>query len=202
MNQVLFISEAKLKQNSDILENVDTMYLRNAILKVQRTKCLGVLGSDLYNKIENLIVNNTIGASGNSVYKNLLDVELQQSIIQFATAEVLLTVSYKITTKGALQFLNENSQPLDLNTIKYMVGRYEDTGEYWLVRMRDYCTQYSKLNQLPEYTNPNYNDDRTIGPDRRTPWSSSLYLKGYPYGSKEFWRYNDNLPNSTPSNNP
>ena len=196
MNQVLFISEAKLKQNSDILENVDTQYLRNAILKVQRTKCLGVLGSDLYDKIENLIINGTISDSANSVYKNLLDDELQQAVIAYATAEILLTVSYKITTKGALQFTNENSQPLDLDTIKYMVGRNEDMGEYWLVRMRDYCSQFSKLGELPEYTNPNYNDDRTIAPDKRTPWYSSVYLKGFPYGTKEYWQYQDNLPSN------
>jgi len=193
MNQVLFISEAKLKQNADILENVDASYLRNAILKVQRTKCLGVLGSDLYNKIADLIVNNTINQSANSVYKNLLDNELQQSIIQFATADLFLNVSYKLTTKGALQFDNENSTALDLPTIKYMVGRYEDNGEYWLVRMRNYCTQFAKQGELPEYQNPDYSDDRTIAPDKRTPWYNSIYIKGTPFG-KDYWTYNDNLP--------
>jgi len=197
MNQVLFVSEAKLKENTDVLENVDTKFIRNAILKVQRTKCLGVLGSDLYDKISNLIINGTISDPANSVYKNLLDNELQQATMAFATAELFTTVSYKLTTKGALQFNNENSTALDLDTIKYMVGRNEDQGEYWLVRMRSYCTQFAKTGQLPEYQNPDYNDDRTIGPDRRVPWYNKMYLKGRPYeGSPEYWAYQDNLPNS------
>jgi len=197
MNQVLFISEAKLKENSNVLENVDTKFVRNAILKVQRTKCLPVIGSDLYDKIADLIVAGTINLAQNSVYKNLLDDELQQSVIAFTVAELYPTVSYKITTKGALQFNNENSTPLDLNTIKFMVQKYTDDGEYWLVRMRSYCTQFSKLGELPEYLNPDYNDDRTIGPDRRIPWYNKIYLKGRPYeGSPDYWRYQDNLPSN------
>jgi len=197
MNQVLFVSEAKLKENTDVLENVDTKFIRNAILRVQRTKCLGVIGSDLYDQIESLIINGTIGDAANSVYKNLLDNELQQATMAFATAELFTTVSYKLTTKGALQFANENSTALDLDQIKYMVGRYEDQGEYWLVRMRSYCTQFSKTGQLPEYLNPDYNDDRTIGPDRRIPWYNQIYLRGRPYqGSPGYWKYQDNLPSN------
>lgn len=196
MNQVLFISEAKVKQNSDVLENVEAAYVRNAILKVQRSKILGVIGSDLYDKISNLIINGTIGDSGNSVYKNLLDDYLQPAIIYYTTSELFVSVSYKLTTKGALQFNNENSTALDLDTIKFMVGRNEDMGEYWLVRTRNYCAQYSKLNELPEYTNPNYSDDRTIPPDQRTPWYNQVYLKGRPFSGKEYWRYQDNLPNN------
>lgn len=197
MNQVLFVSEAKLKENTDVLENVDTKFIRNAILRVQRTKCLGVLGSDLFDKISNLIINGTIGDAGNSVYKNLLDDELQQAVMAFATAELFRTVSYKLTTKGALQFNNENSTALDLDTIKYMAGHFEDQGEYWLVRMRSYCTQFAKQGELPEYQNPDYNDDRTIGPDRRVPWYNKIYLKGLPYdGDAAYWRYQDNLPSN------
>lgn len=201
MNQVLFISESKLKQNSDVLENVDALYIRNSILKIQRTKCLPILGSDLYNQISNMIVNNTISLPQNSVYKNMLDNELQQSVIYFATADILLSLSFKITTKGVLQFANENSTAAPLDTIKFLTQRYEDTGDYWLVRLRNYCEEFSKRNELPEYTNPNYNDDRTIGPDQRTPWYNQIYLKGY-LNSKDYWRRQDNLPNNTQPQQP
>jgi len=195
MNQVLFISEAKLKQNSDVLENVDAKYLRNAILKAQRIKCLPILGSDLFNKISDLIVSGDISDAQYVLYKNLLDNELQQSTISFSIAELLTSLSFKITTKGVLQFENENSQPADLSTIKYLIGRYEDEGEYWLNRMRDYLQQYQT--QIPEFSNPNTADMRTIEPDVRKPWYNMIYMKGYPNGAA-YWNYMDNRPNPNP----
>jgi len=192
MNEVLFITEAKLKQNSDILENVDTKYLRNAILKSQRIKCLPIMGSDLFSKIENLIISGDISLSANSLYKNLLDRELQQAVIAFATAEALPNISFKITTKGVMQQTSENAQPADLSTIQYFIQRYEDEGEYWLNRMRDYLQEFQT--QIPEYSNPNTADERTIEPDVRKPWYNQIYLKGFPSG-KAYWDYQDNRPN-------
>lgn len=191
-NQVLFISEAKLKENSNVLENVDAKYVRNAILKAQRMKCLPVLGSDLYNKISDLIISGDISLSANSVYKNLLDNELQQSTMYGAIADLMVDLSFKITTKGMIQFANENSEPLSLDQINFMVQRYENNCDYWLNRMSDYLEQFRS--QLPEYSNPNTADDRTIEPDLRKPWFNSIYFRGYP-NSAAYWNYMDNRPN-------
>lgn len=185
MNDILFLSEAKLKQQSDILENVDAKYCRNAILKAQRINCLPVLGSDLYYKIEDLIVSGDITLPANEVYKTLLDNELQQSVIPFATSYLLLSLSYKITQKGVQQNNDELSDPMDIDTVKYLAGKYEETGAYWLNRMTMYCEQFSTT--LPEYSNPDTTDDRNIEPDARNNWSSTIYLRGY---SPNRWKGN------------
>jgi hypothetical protein len=198
-NQILFISESKVKSNSDIMDNVEPEYIANAILKMQRAKVLPVIGSDIYNKLCNLIELGTIGATGNEIYYNMVIDYIQSSVIEFVSAEVMLSNTYKITTKGVLQFENENSSTIDLKTLQYLVKRYEDQGEYWLTRLRDYCLEFSKLGQLPEYLNPTVNDDRTIEPDKRSPYRSTIYLKGYytpnsNYDEREYWRRQDNAP--------
>jgi len=177
MNDVLFISEAKIKQNSDLIENVDAKFVRNAILKAQRINVLPVIGSDLYNKIEALIVSGDITDSSNEVYKTLLDGEIQQAIIPYAISYLVVSLSYKITQKGLQQSDNELSTPSDLNTIKYMAEKNTETGEYWLNRISSYCEQFEK--DLPEYANPNTADDRTIRPDSRNNFASNIYLRGY-----------------------
>jgi len=192
LNEVLFISEENLKRNSDILENVDAKYLRNAILKAQRIKCLPVMGSELFEKIESLIISGDISLPANSLYKDLLDGSLQQAVIAAATAEAIPNVSFKITTKGMMQQTSENAEAADLSAIKYFIQRYEDQSEYWLNRMRDYLQEFQT--QIPEYSNPDLSDDRTIAPDIRKPWYNQIYLRGF-YRNKSYWDYQDNRPN-------
>jgi len=200
MDQTLFISEAKLKQNSNLLENIDAKYVRNAILKAQRIKVLPVMGSDLYDKISGLINTGEIGSTGgtagdNSVYKNLLDNELQQSVIPSAISYLLVSLSYKITQKGTQQSSDDLSTPVDLSTIQYLVGQYDNETEYWLQRMLGYLREFE--NDIPEYSSPDRSDFRNIAPDKRNQWSSMIYLRG----RKQNLYYGDNAPNSGEANN-
>jgi len=195
MNQILFLSEAKLKQNSNLLENVDSKYVRNAILKAQRIKCLPVMGSDLYDKIGDLIISKDIDLPENAVYKNLLDNELQQAVIPFSISYLLVSLSYKLTQKGVNQSSDELSEPMDLETIKYLIGESDDEGEYWLNRILGYLQEFET--DIPEYDDPDTTDDRNIPPDKRNQWSSTIYLRG-----RKQYNYNqdDNAPASTPNN--
>jgi hypothetical protein len=191
-NRVLWISPQKLKENSNVLENVDDFYLRNAILKALDIKVTPVLGNNLVNYINELIISGDINDPSKLVYKVLVDDYAQNAIIYGAIAEALPEVSFKITTKGLLQFDNENSSALDLKNIQFMIQRYEDQSEYWLGRLRLYCFEKERLSELPQYTNPDLTNLLNIPPDRRQPWYSSIYLSGMPFGySKDLnaWGY-------------
>lgn len=191
-NRVLWISPAKVKENSNVLENVDDFYLRNAILKAIDIKVTPILGNNLVNYINNLIITNTLNSPGNIVYKELVDDYAQQAIIYSSIAELLPEVSYKITTKGLLQFDNENSTAATLTQINFMIQRYEDQSEYWLGRLRLYCMEKERLSELPQYTNPDLTNLLNVPPDRRQPWYNAIYLSGMPFGySKDLnaWGY-------------
>lgn len=181
-NRVLWISPAKVKENSNVLENVDDFYLRNAILKAIDIKLTPILGNNLVNYVNDLIITNTLNDPANIVYKELVDDYSQQAIIYAAIAELLPEVSYKITTKGLLQFDNENSSAASLTQINFMIQRYEDQSEYWLGRTRLYCMEKERLSELPQYTNPDLTNLLNTPPDRRQPWYNSIYLQGMPFG--------------------
>ena len=63
MTNVFIISEANLRQFTDINNNVDSELLKNAIREAQDIELQRVLGTKLYNKILDDIKNNTL--SGN-----------------------------------------------------------------------------------------------------------------------------------------
>ena len=69
-DRILWISPQKLKENSNVLENVDDFYLRNAIIKALDIKITPVLGNNLVNYINGLIVSGEINSPAFSVYKD------------------------------------------------------------------------------------------------------------------------------------
>ena len=73
MAYVLLISEQKLKDSSSINLQVDNEILLPYILQSQTLYVETKLGTQLYNKLKDLITNNTIGLPANAAYKTLLD---------------------------------------------------------------------------------------------------------------------------------
>ena len=71
--KALFITINDLKRKSIIDGNVDADKLIQFIEVAQDTHIQNYLGGLLYNKIQSLIINNTIDDAGNSDYKTLLE---------------------------------------------------------------------------------------------------------------------------------
>ena len=75
MAYVLFISEQKLKDSTSVNLSVDSAYLLPFILQAQRLYVETKIGTELYEKLETLITNGTLGDVGNENYKKLVDNE-------------------------------------------------------------------------------------------------------------------------------
>ena len=73
MSYVLFISEAKLKDSTAINLNVDVDLLLPYVRQAQKLWCETRLGTDLNNKLKDLIVAGTVNLPANAAYKTLLD---------------------------------------------------------------------------------------------------------------------------------
>ena len=72
MAYVLFISEDKLKDSTSISLNVDPEFLLPFIKQAQKLYVETKLGTDLNQKIKDLIVAGTINDPANANYKTLL----------------------------------------------------------------------------------------------------------------------------------
>ena len=73
MAYVLFISEAKLKDSTAINLNVDVNLLLPYVRQAQKLYVETKLGTDLTQKLKDLITAGTIGNAGNEAYKTLVD---------------------------------------------------------------------------------------------------------------------------------
>ena len=81
---VLLISEQKLKDNTPITDNVDSSELRFAIQQSQAIQIQETLGTNLYEKILQLVDTGDINLAGNANYKSLLDNYIQPTLIAYS----------------------------------------------------------------------------------------------------------------------
>jgi hypothetical protein len=190
MNIVLFISESNLVDRSDILQSTWSKPIGNSIFQMQQAKVLPQIGTDLYQKIEQLITAGTITNAGNEHYLAILTQYIQPALVSFVTADLLPRINYKISSQGVITQTNETGAPVDLTTIQFLQERYSNEGQWFMTQLRNYMMEF--MNEIPELKSPTAGDMRTILPDYKIPWSQRIYLKGMGIN----WDFYDNYPSN------
>ena len=96
MSYVLFISEAKLKDSTAINLNVDVDLLLPYVRQAQKLYVETKLGTDLNNKLKDLIVAGTVGSVGNEAYKTLLDDYIGDMLPNWALYHCIPFLRFKV----------------------------------------------------------------------------------------------------------
>ena len=141
---VLFISEETIKKSTTINGNVDVELLLPYIKVAQDIHIHQLLGTDLYNKLQDDI--STISGA----YKTLLDEYIQPTLIHYSLYECLPFLSYKIMNKDIVRKISETSQAASLEDIKYIRNIVLNTSEYYAQRLVDYIK--NNTSSFPEYS--------------------------------------------------
>lgn len=102
MTTVFLISEAQIREYTDIDNNVDTALITNGIRESQDIILQPIIGTLLYNKITDLVSAGTIGDSGNAVYKTLLDDYIQNLLVYAAYNYILDSIYVRSRNNGLL----------------------------------------------------------------------------------------------------
>jgi hypothetical protein len=170
MANVLFISETFLKQNTQVSDNVDVKYIREAILWSQDTLIQTIIGSTLYNKLKTEISASTLAG----VYKTLVDDYIQVTLKHYVTAECLDMAHYKITNKGLQIQDSEQSAPASSSRLDKIVEKENNKGDWYRQRLINYLCENSS--SYPEYENPDDGVD-VIHPSDNN-YRTSIYLGG------------------------
>ena len=103
MNDVLLISEDRVKTISNLNDNIYNEYLLPAITNAQVIDLQSVLGSCLYSKILSLVSDGTITGTTNSQYKYLLDNNIRYFLAWKVAADIIPIVTIKIDNAGAVR---------------------------------------------------------------------------------------------------
>lgn len=157
MATALFIRRQDLVKNTAISGSVDTDKFIHFIKLAQEIHVRNFMGTDLYNKISNDIVADSL--SGN--YLTLVNDYIQPMLIHYAMAEYLPFSAYTIANGGVYKHTSENSLNAEKQEVDSLIAKERDYAEYYTNRFIDYMSFNNS--SFPEY-NSNNNDD--IYPDK------------------------------------
>lgn len=166
---VLFVSEDTIKKSTTINGNVDVELLLPYIKVAQDIHIHQLLGTDLYDKIQNEITAGTLTGA----YKSFTDDYIQPVLIHYSLYECLPFLSYKIMNKDIVRKISEQSTPASLEDIKYIREIVKNTAEYYATRLVDYLCNNNHL--FPEYTT---NSNGDLAPTKDT-YFSGIVLDRY-----------------------
>lgn len=150
MTQTFLISEAKLREYTDIDNNVDTALIKNGIRESQDIELQRMLGTLLYNKILDEVSNGTI--SGN--YKTLLDDYIQNFLLYAAYYYILDSIYLRSRNNGLLTPNGgENSDVANKQLYDMKRQSTKNKMEFYAQKLRDYLIEEEAL--FPELTQSN-----------------------------------------------
>ena len=166
MTNTLIISEAKLRQFTDLNDSVDTELLKNAVRTAQDISVQRILGTKLYQKILSDIDASTL--TGN--YKTLVDDYVQDFLLYAAYYEALEAIYIRPRNNGLLTPTGgENSIEVDRSVFNVKRQSVQNKMEYYAERLTNYIAEEQAL--FPELNSANklYEQWPDYGSQYRSP---------------------------------
>mgnify|MGYP003677851269 CR=1 FL=1 len=167
MAYVLFISEERLKDSTTIGLNVDTSLLLPYIKQSQKLYVETKLGTDLTQKLKDLIVAGTVNNVGNEAYATLLNDYIAELLPSYALYMALPFLRFKIENGNIFSKTSETGNALSTEEAQHLRNEVLNTAEYYMERMIDYICNNSSL--FPEFTT---NSGSDVRPDRINYYSN------------------------------
>ena len=151
MSYVLFISEAKLKDSTAINLNVSVDLLLPYVRQAQKLYVETKLGTNLNNKLKDLITTGKVGAVGNEAYKILLDDYIGDMLPNWALYNCIPYLRFKVENGNIYSKTSETGNALSTEEAQHLREEVRNTAEYYTERMIDYICNNNA--SFPEYNN-------------------------------------------------
>jgi hypothetical protein len=179
MAYVLFISEDKLKDSTAINMNVDVNFLLPFVKQAQKLYVETKLGTDLNQKLKDLIVAGTVNAGGNEYYKTLLNTYIGDMLPNFALYHAIPFLRFKIENGNIYSKTSETGVALTTEESQHLRSEVLNTGEYYMERMIDYIK--NNISRFPEY---NTNSGADVTPDSNSYYAGMNLERPQGQGNK------------------
>ena len=152
MENVLMVSETKLKAFTDINENVSVDILLPNIQIAQDIGCQTLLGTKFYNSLRTKIQGQTL----NPEETILLEEYIQPYLLHRAYYEALPSIYMRIMNKGIVVGQTEEGNAASVGEMRYLRNIQQNRYEFYSQRLMDYI----KANQgyFPDYYTYTTND--------------------------------------------
>ena len=150
-NDVLLISEDYIKSITNVSDNIAGDYLLPSIKLAQDIDLESTIGSQLLEKIQELIYNNDISNQENSMYKLLLDKYIQPYLAYCTIQHLAPTVAYKLANQGVLRTDDEKSYNITSNEVDKVIDYYNHIANTFKKRLQLFLI--ANYNEFPELLN-------------------------------------------------
>ena len=147
-NDVLLISESYIKSVTNISDNLAGDYLLPSIKLAQDIDLESTIGTQLLEKIQELIYNNDISNQENEMYKLLLDNYIQPYLAYATIQHLTPTVAYKLANQGVLRTDDEKSYNVTSNEVDKVMDFYSHIANTFKKRLQ--LVLIANYNEFPE----------------------------------------------------
>ena len=162
--QVLLVSEQRLKQWTQLDDNLRLNEITPHILQASDIYIQNLVGSKLYARLQAGIIANDLNADE----ELLLNDYVGKTLMQYALYMILPSIKYKVVNQGIVNGTSEETAPTTLEELRYLRGTVLDTAEFYATRLVEFFRDNPGM--FPEYTNP--------GTDGMMPDKTDQYFSG------------------------
>jgi hypothetical protein len=156
----LLISTEDVKKFTIANGNLDADDFIEYIKISQDITIQNYLGSQLYKKLQDLILSDEINNNEFADYRSLLVTYIKPMLVHWAMVYYLPFAAYTLSNKGLFKHSSESATNVDKAEVDYLVEKERDIAESYTQRFIDFmCFNQSTY---PEY-NSNSNED--VNPD-------------------------------------
>lgn len=176
MTSTFIISEAKLRQFTDMNNNVDSELLKNAVREAQDIHIQRLTGTKLYDKILSDIDAGTLTGE----YKTLVDSYLQDALLYWAYYEALESIYIRPRNNGVLfPTGGENSEKVDGTWYDRKRQSVQNKAEFYSEKLVNYLIE--NQGTFPELNNNNklYEQWPDYGSQYRSPITFRYQTRGF-----------------------
>lgn len=147
--KVLLINENVLKSETILNDNVGAELIRPAIEASQDMYLQQLIGTELIDKLYQLVVDKTINDDVNAAYKTLIDDYITNYLKYKVLAEITIPLAYKYRNAGVVQSTGDHYQQSTLRDATMVQNHYEMRANFYADRLTRYLI--ANCNTFPEY---------------------------------------------------
>jgi hypothetical protein len=165
MENVLLVSEQRMKQWTSLDNNIRIDLLTPSIIQAQDIYIQDTLGTKFYKRLKAGVIANDLTTNESTFLKDYVG----PCLIQYALYLLLPSLKYKMVEAGIVNGTSEETQATTLEEMQYLRESALDTAQFYNQRMLEYLIDNPGM--FADYTNPGTDG---MYPNKDTPYFSGL----------------------------
>lgn len=168
--QVIFVSEEKIKAYTQMHENVQVQDVVPSVLMAQDIYLQPMLGTKFYNSLKTKILAGTL----NPDETVLVSEYVAPYMMNWGFAMALPWLKYKVVDKGILSGTSETASQTTKEELEFLISKVESTAQFYGQRLREFL--FDNPGMFPDYENPGVDG---MLPNRNSPYFSGLTVPAW-----------------------